>query len=1067
MSGHRLPGRLILFALLLAIGISACGGTNQSSLLNTAGGPDQAADADRTPPQFEAAPAALPELGAPSQIARGISVTEYDVDRLGREYEAGLPSSNIAPLADSLVFTPAESDALSSMAYAMYLFSLDGLSGPAELQTHWDGIAPASGTLWLGLADWQSDRWRWYSAEDGERLLAAIDGFLRESDGALLCTVLLTEGTPARLDEIAIEVNLPAQVVSVVPLSALVNSEVQFSAEVIGSGEIAYQWFFGGAALPGTSSEASPTVMLTGTAGTHPMLLTVENDYGEKDFFYFDFEIENSPAEVVSVTPLAGKPGEIVQFSAEVEGLGPISFYWNFGGGATPNLAYVATPYVTLGAEGIYNGVLVVDNDYGPTSSFQFQYEVGLVPVEVLSVSPTTVPELSTVTMNAVVNGSGPLTYAWDFGGAATPETSAEAAPEIQVGSPGSYDCSVTIDNEFGPPDTFPFTLTVTSGAPLVESVSPLNVAEFSEVTFTAEAEGTEPFSYVWNFGGGATPNTSTDAAPTVTMGENGTYNGVLILSNIVGPPDVFEFQLEVGAYPAVVLDVEPTFAGEDEYVQFIADVSGTAPLSYNWNFGGGAIPDTSTDASPYVLLPEAGDFSAVLTVDNDFGPADVFEFTLEVGSTAPQIWSVSPTRAETGKIKQFTAHVGGTGPFSYTWYFGGGAEPNLSTEASPSVTLQEEGAYNAMVSIDGPFGEPAIYEFPLQILEQGQITTQGWGTASYDMQRSRRSDEIGPQTGHIEWVWESDNPSRIVCLAPAVDEQNNVYFGRADDKFICVTNSGGTQWAVPLNLSTGHSETPSIDQDGNIYTSGFWLTKFSPTGEKFWEIDEWLCAGESAIGTNGLIYQTASSPFKLMAIEPDGDLAWDSGDLFEEIPRGAPVVLPDGTVYCGAADGQIAYFTGDGNLIRSIDLGDDIYSSYLAGADGTLFISSNGPVATHALLPDGSFRWSITDSVMGYGGLIGADGALLVHTSQVNEHNAQTGERTGFEIHGGEGYIIGGDGTIYYKYGMLHALRPDGTMKWSLDLGEDIYEGSLALGRNGRLYYLARAGRLYAIQDE
>lgn len=51
--------------------------------------------------------------------------------------------------------------------------------------------------------------------------------------------------------------------------------------------------------------------------------------------------------------------------------------------------------------------------------------------------------------------------YNWDFGGGATPDTSIVRSPMVTLGIEGIFDCSVTVDNDYGDPDTFFFTLTV------------------------------------------------------------------------------------------------------------------------------------------------------------------------------------------------------------------------------------------------------------------------------------------------------------------------------------------------------------------------------------------------------------------------------------------------------------------------------------------------------------------------------------------------------------------------------------------------------------------------------
>ena len=142
------------------------------------------------------------------------------------------------------------------------------------------------------------------------------------------------------------------------------------------------------------------------------------------------------------------------------------------------------------------------------------------------------------------------LTYAWDFGGGAEPNTSSFAHPLVTLGAPGEYTVNIEVDNKFGDPASFQFTLTVEEkqGDPVdVYTVSPWGGSAGNAVTFTADVvAGTEPFTYAWDFGGGANPNTSTDASPTVTLLGAGFYEASVTVDNAYGDPDVFEFIMTV-----------------------------------------------------------------------------------------------------------------------------------------------------------------------------------------------------------------------------------------------------------------------------------------------------------------------------------------------------------------------------------------------------------------------------------------------------------------------------------------------------------------------------------------
>lgn len=80
----------------------------------------------------------------------------------------------------------------------------------------------------------------------------------------------------------------------------------------------------------------------------------------------------------------------------------------------------------------------------------------------ITAVAPLTAVAAASVTFNATNTGGAVTTWAWTFGGGATPNTSSAASPTVTAGSAGSYSCSVAATNGSGT-QTFNFTFVVTA----------------------------------------------------------------------------------------------------------------------------------------------------------------------------------------------------------------------------------------------------------------------------------------------------------------------------------------------------------------------------------------------------------------------------------------------------------------------------------------------------------------------------------------------------------------------------------------------------------------------------
>ncbi len=102
------------------------------------------------------------------------------------------------------------------------------------------------------------------------------------------------------------------------------------------------------------------------------------------------------------------------------------------------------------------------------------------------------------------------------------------------------------------------------------------------------------------------------------------------------------EVSLPVSA--PIIYSVTPTQGFKNEAYTFTANVSGTRPLSYQWDFGGGANPSlfpsppggADVVTAEVTLADTPGDYSALLTVTNQYGE-DTYSFTLTV--QAREVW--------------------------------------------------------------------------------------------------------------------------------------------------------------------------------------------------------------------------------------------------------------------------------------------------------------------------------------------------------------------------------------------------------------------------------------------
>jgi hypothetical protein len=148
-----------------------------------------------------------------------------------------------------------------------------------------------------------------------------------------------------------------------------------------------------------------------------------------------------SPPVINSVSPDGGASGSEVEFSADVDGLGPINYSWDFGGAATPNESSAPKPTVTFGAQGTYAANLTVANFFGPTDlPFVLEVTENYEPGTGELIAQFAADTGTTAAPVRVVVSSGQFTHSFKYlnGVAVTVEAGAEyAAHTFNVGAPG------------------------------------------------------------------------------------------------------------------------------------------------------------------------------------------------------------------------------------------------------------------------------------------------------------------------------------------------------------------------------------------------------------------------------------------------------------------------------------------------------------------------------------------------------------------------------------------------------------------------------------------------------
>jgi PKD repeat protein len=403
-----------------------------------------------------------------------------------------------------------------------------------------------------------------------------------------------------------------------------------------------------------------------------------------------------------------------------------------FAAGTAPNAIEFLAVAISIGDQSSVLGKIRIGAEQGP--------------LNITGVTPTSVPVWRTTTFMPVYTGEEPASWEWTFGGAGFGSTYKGRTPSVYMSTKGVFNAKLKATDAHGNVTEFPFQLSVLDHsliAPQISAVLPTAGETGSQQLFYPFEDGGAAATYSWNFGGGATPNTSNDDWPSVTLGAPGAYDASVTASNGHGSSTV-NFTLYVvpvgGALPPQLYDigydnVYQLNAGQSVKVSAQNDTTagGGTPDTYSWDFGGGAVPNTSSEASPQIFMPQAGVFHATVTATNAAGSSTLhFDMTV-LQPAAPHLTGTSSQEPETGIALSIGAVNDGGMGYAWHWDFGGACSPNVSTDETPLITPLAAGIYHCTVIANNNAGSSMLHfdltvadpEIPhLTLLNSTELTT-------------------------------------------------------------------------------------------------------------------------------------------------------------------------------------------------------------------------------------------------------------------------------------------------------------------------------------------------------
>jgi hypothetical protein len=436
----------------------------------------------------------------------------------------------------------------------------------------------------------------------------------------------------------------------------------------------------------------------------------------------------------------------------------------------------------------------------------------GNTPAVSIATQPSsqTVNAGQNVTFSVVATNA--LTYQWTFnGGNISGATgSSYTINNAQSANAGTY--AVVVGNHAGSVTSANATLTVNGGAPAI-TTQPSNqtVNQGQNATFSVVATGSAPLAYQWTFNGGNISGATASSYTVVSAqpANAGTY--AVVVTNSAGSVTSANASLTVNVPPSITTQPSSVTVTQGQPASFSVVATGTAPLSYQWQFGGANI--SGATGSSYSIASaqpaNAGNYDVI--VNNVAGSVTSATASLTV-NVPPSITTQPATQTvNQGQNATFSVVAAGTAPLSYQWTFNGG---NITGATASSLTITNAQAANAgtyAVVVTNVAGTVTSATATLTVILPPIISTQPASQLAAVSNNVTFTVGLSQGSTPLSYQWKK-NGANISGATLSSLTLSSITWGSAGTYSVVVTNVAGSATSANATLTVEQAAFTLVD---------------------------------------------------------------------------------------------------------------------------------------------------------------------------------------------------------------------------------------------------------------